>query len=171
MLRSLPCALALAIASTGCSSTSHHPPNADLGEVIPGGVGGVAPGGKGAKGGAAGSAGSAGSPGLGGAGGEAGSSGFVDAGVGLPWGTSPCGGCLQTQCATEATACMIEVSCNAYFFNCYSGCPIGGTGQPDPQCLSACAAKAPITAQWTQLQACLGAMRQATGACTVQCSQ
>lgn len=151
------------VVAIGCGSPTHPAPNADLGTVLPGGVTGAT--GKGGAAGAGGRAGAAGfSAGAGGGGGA-----VVDGGA--PWATSSCGSCLEAQCATETSACMIDASCSSYFFSCYAGCPIGGSGQPDPLCLSACSAKSPSTVAWTQLQACLGAMRQATGACTVQCSQ
>jgi hypothetical protein len=155
-LASLALSVSFAVA---CSSTeSKHPPADDGTGMPPTSAYGGGP-----------VMSDAGADGAAGAGGSADDAGTVTDG-GVPWAQSACGACLESQCPQQVTNCQTDAACNSFFFGCYVTCPLAGAGLPNVVCTSTCATTMPTTVAWTDLQACLGTMRQATGSCGTQCA-
>lgn len=90
-----------------------------------------------------------------GAAGDAGTPGF---------GSSACGSCVQSTCATEVADCGGDPACAARL-QCVLACPVAPSGNVDPSCESACPAVGSTTGQ--QREAALASCRatKAAAAC------
>ena len=71
------------------------------------------------------------------------------------FGGSTCGQCVTTACATAIAACGAAPDCQAYL-TCLDGCAVGGDGNVDPACESACPQATSSSGQQaeSQLTAC-----------------